>query len=249
VGDPRHNLHAHTGTMAGAQQVLIVNGPVREQVGINCGDGALGPGWRANSTIGRAVRLVIRHALGSVHGEFDRAAFSHPGRYGWCFGEAEEDSPWEPLASDLGAGDGGSTVTAYATTWQASVICHERSAETLLDQLGLMARTGCHLNWLHRAVAADSSFSLRRPFLFVVGREHARVLSAGGLRTRRQVADALHDRLTRPDPALEPVAVAAAGNIHLAYVHATGMQQTWFFAPFQSHEAVTCQIAAGTRSG
>ena len=44
---------------------------------------------------------------------------------------------------------------------------------------------------------------------------------------------------TRPDAALRPVAIAGPAQINVVYVHATGMQQTWFFAPFQSHNMVT----------
>ena len=101
MADPRYNLHAHTATMAGAQQVVIINGPIRHRLAMQTGDGALGPGWPANNSIGRAVRLVIRNMLRSVHGEFDRAGFSHPGRFGWCIAEDDENTPW-PVLSEQG---------------------------------------------------------------------------------------------------------------------------------------------------
>jgi hypothetical protein len=239
---PAYNLHAHTATMAGAAQVLVVNGPIRHELGLATGNGALGPGWRANASIGRAVRLVIRNQLGSRPGEFDRAGFSTPARVGWCIAEAEESSPFASLA-ERASGIAGDAVSVYATTWQASVICHERSAEALLDELGLAVRTACHTNWLHHAVASESSFFATRPFLFVTGHEHARVLTAGGYDDEARLQVALFDRLVRDDAALRPVAVADPARLHFAYVHATGMQQTWFFAPFQSHELVTAAIA------
>src|SRR5690606_38980272 len=115
MGDPRHNLHAHTATMAGAQQVVVVHGSARAAAGVHSGNGCLGPGFPANAAIGRSTRLVLRNLCRSVPGEFDRAGFSHPGRYGWCFGEAEEESPWPPLADELGCG-GRPAVSVYATT-------------------------------------------------------------------------------------------------------------------------------------
>ena len=60
----------------------------------------------------------------------------------------------------------------------------------------------------------------------------------GGYRNIALLRNAIFERLTRDDPVLRPVAVASASNIHFLYIHATGMQQTWFFAPFQSHALV-----------
>lgn len=230
MGDPAYNLHAHTATMAGASQVVIVRGPGARAAGFRSEDGALGPGWPANNTVGRAMRLVIRNMLRSVHGEFDRAGFSHPGRFGWCIAE-DERTPW-PLGAP--AAD---EVLVYASTWQGSVINHQPRAADLLDEIGFGARAGCHVNWLHHEVASQSSFYADRPFLFVIGAEHATVLVRDGYGTCERLRDALYERLTAPGP-LRPVAVAAPENLRFLYVHATGMQQSWFFAPFQSHALV-----------
>ncbi|MCB0996930.1 MAG: hypothetical protein KDB21_17675, partial [Acidimicrobiales bacterium] len=87
--------------------------------------------------------------------------------------------------------------------------------------------------------ASESSFFERRPFLFVTGQEHAQVVERGGYSDLARLRRALFDRLTRPHTTLRPAAVSAPECIQVAYVHATGMQQTWFFAPFQSHHLVT----------
>lgn len=245
LGSAESNAHGHTGTMAGSQQVLVVNGPVRHRLGINSGEGALGPGRRANAVIGRAVRLVVRNVMRSLPGGFDRAAFGHPGRWSWCFGEAEEESPWSPLAVEMGRAAGEDAVSLYATSWQASTICHSRDAEELLDEIALAARTACHVNWLHTEVATESSFHTTRPFLWVTGHEHATVLASGGYGDKRALQDAVFGRLTEEHPDLRPVAVASPERVHFVYVHGTGMQQTWFFAPFQSHRLVTRPVAAG----
>jgi hypothetical protein len=143
----------------------------------------------------------------------------------------------------------GVTVQAAAVNAVMAGCRPERAASALLDEVALMARTGCHLNWLHEAATSDSSFYRRRPFLFVTGREHTRVLTEGGLRAKEAVALALYERLTRPDPVLRPAAVATPDNIHVVYVHATGMQQSWFFAPFQSHQAVLCAVGDRRTAG
>ena len=242
MADPRYNLHAHTATMAGAQQVVVVNGPIRHRLAMQTGNGALGPGWPANNSIGRAVRLAIRNLLRSVHGEFDRAGFSHPGRFGWCIAEDDENTPWPVLAAQGPSPVAGDATSVYATVWQSSIINHERRALAIVDELASTVRTACDANWLHHDAASDSSFYEQRPFLFVTGREHARVLTDDGFAALDDLRDALYDRLTRPAAGLRPVAIATPAQIHFVYVHATGMQQTWFFAPFQSHNLVTRPI-------
>jgi hypothetical protein len=126
--------------------------------------------------------------------------------------------------------------------WQSSIINHDRRARAIVDELALTVRTGCHANWLHHDAAADSSFYDRRPFLFVTGREHARVLSSDGFAEFDDLRVALYEGLTRPDSTLRPVAIAGPAQVNFVYLHATGMQQTWFFAPFQSHNMITKQI-------
>ena len=105
------NCHSTTGTLSGAAQVVIVNGPGRQQLDVNCTAGCFGPGWRANATIGRALRLVIRNVCRAVPDFLDRASFSTPARYTLCFGEDEEGSDWLPLSVERGVPAGTSAVT------------------------------------------------------------------------------------------------------------------------------------------
>jgi hypothetical protein len=107
--------HSVTSTLQGPAQVVLVHGPVRAAIGVNSGLGCFGPGWRANATIGRALRLVLRNVCHAVPGELDRAGFSTPGRYSFCFGENEEASPWEGLHVDRGMAPTDSAVTVFST--------------------------------------------------------------------------------------------------------------------------------------
>ena len=76
--------HSVTATLGSAAQLIIVNGPMREQIGVECGQGCMGPGFRANATIGRALRLVVRNVLRTIPHELDRGVFSTPNRYSFC---------------------------------------------------------------------------------------------------------------------------------------------------------------------
>jgi hypothetical protein len=76
----------------------VINGPYAKEIGMNSGRGALGPGYRPNSTIGRAFQLFIRNIGGCASGiSMNPTMGNNTLRGGVCFAENEEASPWEPL--------------------------------------------------------------------------------------------------------------------------------------------------------
>jgi len=83
---------------------MIVNGPIARELDINCGDNLFGPGWRANLTIGRALRLVMRNVCGSRPGLLDRGTLGHPGKVSYVIAENEAESPWTSLHVERGFG-------------------------------------------------------------------------------------------------------------------------------------------------
>ena len=97
-----------------AAPLIIVNGPIVGRLRINCGRGLFGPGWRANATIGRAVRLVMRNVAGSRPGLLDRGTLGHPGKLSYLIAENETESPWTPLHVERGFKKEQSTVTVMA---------------------------------------------------------------------------------------------------------------------------------------
>ena len=111
VLEEEFNVAGVSSTTGGAAPVIIVNGPMASQLGINGDAGAFGPGYRANASIGRAIRLVIRNLGGQIPGEMDKATLAFPGRYTFCFSENEDRSPWEPRHVELGYGPEASIVT------------------------------------------------------------------------------------------------------------------------------------------
>ena len=106
-----YNLAGTAATTGGANQVMIVNGPVAPKLGIQADARCFGPGFRANAAIGRALRLIVRNVAGLIPGEMDKATLSSPGRYSFCFAENEARSPWEPLHVEKGYAPESSTVT------------------------------------------------------------------------------------------------------------------------------------------
>ena len=114
VLDEQFAMHGVLATTMFVGPVVVVNGPIRQRIGMNSKGNALGQGNRANAAIGRALQLVIRNIGGGRPQEVDRATLGNPGKYTYCFAEDEEGSSWEPLAVERGAPPGQSAVTVFA---------------------------------------------------------------------------------------------------------------------------------------
>jgi hypothetical protein len=115
ITDPRFWLAGIQQTTNPVTPLLIVNGPIRKDLDINSGSGCFGPGWRANATIGRAIRLIMINIGGAFPKVNDLATQGQPGKYTMCIAENEEALPptWEPLHVELGFNKDISTVTAF----------------------------------------------------------------------------------------------------------------------------------------
>jgi hypothetical protein len=150
--------------------LLIVNGPVRKTLDVNSGAGVFGPGWRANATIGRAVRLVWQNIGGAAAGGISMSTFSQTGRYSYCIGENEEESPWEPLHVEHGFVAEESTVAAIAA--EAPQVVANTMGRTAREILATIARSGI-------VIASETHAGLGDTVL-VIGPEHARTIAADG---------------------------------------------------------------------
>ena len=120
------NMHGVLATTMSVGPVLVVNGPVAGRIGMNSGLNSLGQGNRANSTIGRALQLVVRNVGGGHPGGVDRATFGSPAKVGFCFAEDEAGSPWTSLAESRGWRADQSTVTVFAGE-SPRILADERS--------------------------------------------------------------------------------------------------------------------------
>ena len=110
-------MHGATASTGGCAILLVVNGPVRRQLGMSSAHSVLAGPDRASVCIGRAVRLVLRNLLEVRPGELDRSTLGHPGKLSWCLAEDEEGgAPWLPLGTERGAPEGVSSVTAFAAS-------------------------------------------------------------------------------------------------------------------------------------
>ncbi len=164
------NMHGLLATTWFSGPVVIVNGPVRERIGMNWGVNALGQGNRANATIGRALQLVVRNVGGGRPGEVDRATLGNPGKYTFCFAEDEAGSPWEPLSVERGLAPGASAVTLFAGSGVQGVADQlSRTPESLSRSFAACLRGVAHPK---QALAWDA--------VLVVSPDHGRVYREAG---------------------------------------------------------------------
>lgn len=107
-------LHGATASTGGCAVLLIVNGPIRNEIGMDPTFNATGPSDRASTCIGRAVRLVLGNLLDVRPGQIDRATLGHPGKISFCIAEDEEHTPWMSLSGERLGDPHVSAVTAMA---------------------------------------------------------------------------------------------------------------------------------------
>ena len=188
------NLHGVLATTYFATPVIVVNGPIRRRIGLNCGGNVFGQGFRANATIGRALQLLVRNVGGGRPGEVDMSTLGQPGKFTCCIGEHEEASGWEPLHVERGFPAGASTVTVFAG----------EAPRAIRDQLSRTARSlGASMGWCLETMAHPKLHRMGE-VLLVVSPEHARTFARdrctkADLRARIQAVTARPLRELLPD--------------------------------------------------
>ena len=181
------NMHGLLATTYYSGPILIVNGPIAGEIGMNSGINVLGQGNRANLTIGRAVQLVVRNVGGGKPGGVDRATLGSPGKLSFCFAEREADSPWEPLHVELGYRPEQSTVTLFAGQGPVPIVDQlSRSPESLIRSFAACLDATAHPNL---ALGFDA--------IVVVPPDHARVFRDAGW-SKARMRDEVNALLTRP---------------------------------------------------
>ena len=170
AADRRFNLQGVQATTNSAAPWIIVNGPLARTLGVNSGPNCLGQGNRANSTIGRALRLVLQNIGGALPGEMDRATHGQPGKHTFCCAENEAESPWEPLHVERGFDRDESTVTVVGAAGTLNLNSHAKDADDLVKVLA---------DSIVYPTSNDYHFG-GQPWL-VISPEHADVLARAGL--------------------------------------------------------------------
>lgn len=170
ISHKKFNLPAINATTHPVAVCIILNGPISNEIGINSGSGCLGPGNLANATIGRALRLCLINIAGAIPGIGDHATLGSPSKYAFCFGEAEKESPWNPLHVERGFSENESTVTLMALDSPHNVNDHRsKKAEDIMDTI---IQTS--------SVAGCNNSHVPGEILIIMSPEHAKTIAADG---------------------------------------------------------------------
>lgn len=169
--DDRFNAGGVISTTHFASPWLVVNGPIRQRLGMNAAAGVLGPGNRPNATIGRAIRLLMQLTGGGSPGKLDQSVLGGPHKYTACFPEREEASPWEPLHVTRGHEIHTSTVTVISGGSPAGVSDHTSSTP---EELAATLALSMSHAW------SPTAYPFGRETLLVLCPEHARTFGDAG---------------------------------------------------------------------
>ncbi|HEX2439042.1 MAG TPA: hypothetical protein VHT71_12120 [Methylomirabilota bacterium] len=180
--DPAFNLYGVQATTHPVAPLLVVNGPYGRKIGLHSGSGCFGPGFRANATIGRAIRLILLNVGGAWPGRYDMATQGSPAKYAYCIAENEAASPWGPLwdgdVVTVYGGEGPHNVNDHVSTTAAGVLANV--ADTAIS-------LGSNVGW----------YFSQAQLMVVFGPEHARTVAGDGF-TRADVQRFVYEHARQP---------------------------------------------------
>ena len=184
--EERFNLLLLQATTSAGAPFVLVNGPYAKEIGLNGGMGCFGPGFRANATIGRTLRLLMMNLGGGLPGVTALSGFGGPWRYTYCIAENEAESPWASYATARGFGPDDNVVTAIplegpVLVWDDASETPERLVVAIADMMSAIG--GCNI---YRQ--ADMAV--------VLSPQHAEVFAKAGL-SRDEVHALLIERAGR----------------------------------------------------
>ncbi|MBN2241385.1 MAG: hypothetical protein JW793_01750 [Acidobacteria bacterium] len=138
LSDPKTRFDTFEVSTGSWAPLVVVNGPVRNDIRINCSSGMMSPGDIANAAIGRAVGLIVKNIGGARKGIEDMGTLGDAMKYSLVIGENEENSPWEPLHVDFGYGKEDSTVTVMFPNRYTQTIPAQTTPEGIASTLAGM---------------------------------------------------------------------------------------------------------------
>jgi hypothetical protein len=233
--DPAFALHGMSTSTHFSAPLIVINGPIRTRLGVNCSFGVFGPGYRANATIGRALRLAMINIGGAKPGETSMSTFGHPGRYTYCIGEFEEASPWPALARERGVEPGRSAVTLFAGEAPHGISDHaSRTARELAGSIG----------WSMAGLWNIKHFPLYSHTMVVVGPEHARTFADDGW-SKDDLKRHLHETVRVPYRTLLPDADNGEGT-NLRFTKGQEPAPDTLVSKFPSVAELHVVVAGGT---
>jgi peroxiredoxin len=233
VCDERFNIHGVQATTHFAAPLVIVNGPIRGEMGFACGSNVFSNLARANSTLGRALQLILTNLGGARPGEIDMSTLGNPGKFSYCIAENEEESPWEPLHVERGFKPDESTVTLFAAEPPHGVSEHmAREGRQILKAISRALATV----WSYRVCAGVEA-------LVVLCPEHVKTLWRDGF-TKQAVREFLFENTGIPVKAYEQG--DGEGTANTKFYKQAMIEGEPCYLKFTDASAIKIVVAGGT---
>ncbi len=192
VCDERFNVHGVQATTHFATPLVIINGPVRNELGFAYRQNAFSNVARANSTLGRALQLILLNIGGARPEGIDVSTLGNPGKFCYCVAENEEANPWEPFHVDRGFQRQQSALTLFAAEAPHGVSEYTaRTPKQVLKSISYALATV----WTYRACLGSEA-------IVALGPEHARTIHRAGW-TKQQAQEFLFENTGVPVRAYE----------------------------------------------
>ncbi len=233
VCDERFDAHGMQATTHFAAPLVIVNGPVRRELGFVSGGNVFSNVARANSTLGRALQLILTNLGGARPGEIDMSTLGNPGKFSFCIAENEEASPWPPFHVEAGFRPDQSAVSLFACEAPHGVSEHN-------------ARDGRQvLRAVSRALATVWTYRACGPFeaLVVIGPEHARTIAASGM-SKAAARQFLYDQTGIPTRHFD--AEGVEGTAYVGAAEVITIDGEACYRKFPRPEAIKLLVAGGS---
>jgi hypothetical protein len=222
-----YNLHGTLATTHSCAPMVMVNGPARLALNINCGTNCFGQGWRANAAIGRALQLILNNIGGAKPAVMDRSTFGSPAKYTFCFGENEEESPFAPYHVRHGFRADESVVTVMSAEPNHNLNDHGSTTG-----IGLLTTFAGGI-----ASPAANTIYAKGPYFLILGPEHAATLARDNW-TIEQIQLFLYDK------ARVPVAMVSEENARI-YAEAGHFPEDDFYKVAPTPDDIHVAVAGG----
>ena len=204
--DPAYNFLQSVTTSNPSGNLVLASGPLAEAVGLHGGQGCLGPGFRANATVGRALNLLLVNVGRAVPGTADLDCLASPAEFTYCFAEDPSLTPWSTLNEEHA---GAETTAVYVLKAEAPTNVLEFLADTARGVAESLVDAATHLG-------ANNAY-VPGPLVVVLVPDHARIVAGDGW-SKADLQEFVHEEARWPREALEgrgigPVRPAALDGV------------------------------------
>lgn len=207
LNSPLYNLNQSVTTSHPGGNLVLVSGPIAQEIGISGKQGCQGPGWPMNATIGRAVNLVMMNVFRSVPGVCDLDCIASQAEFTYCFAEEPDVAQWNMINEDHYDKD---TTTVYVL-----------KAEPIHDIIDFLSLDGYDL--LDTITACCTTLGSNNaympgPMIVCLTPDHAMMLKKAGF-TKEMIQEHIHTYAYHETPmvknrGLVPVRPASFKNKH-----------------------------------